>query len=296
MRDETIVTVINPELDGPRSKKRKEACLVVIYGSSDLGRKYSIEGRELCIGRGTFNDIVVGQESVSRKHAFVIVDESGVKVRDNESTNGTYVNDNKVHEIYLRDGDLIKIGRSMFKFLAGDNIESSYHDEIYRLSTIDALTQVFNRRYFQETLTRELSRARRYDRPLALLLFDIDFFKRVNDTYGHRAGDLVLRRIAELVQQRARKVDVVARYGGEEFAVILPEVDTSGGRLFAEKIRRMVEEERFSFEGQTIECTISAGVAELSASMANAEELVGCADARLYQAKETGRNRTIAVD
>ena len=258
-------------------------------------RKYSIEGRGSASVEAP-STTSWWDRSPSRKHAFVIVDESGVKIRDNESTNGTYVNDNKVHETYLRDGDLIKIGRSMFKFLAGDNIESSYHDEIYRLSTIDALTQVFNRRYFQETLTRELSRARRYDRPLALLLFDIDFFKRVNDTYGHRAGDLVLRRIAELVQQRARKVDVVARYGGEEFAVILPEVDTSGGRQFAEKIRRMVEEEPFAFEGQTIQCTISAGVAELTASMANAEELVGRADARLYRAKETGRNRTIAVD
>ena len=296
MRDETIVTVINPEIDDPRHRKRKEACLVVIYGSSDLGRKYSVDGKELCIGRGTFNDIVVGQESVSRKHAFVIVDENGAKIRDNESTNGTYVNDNKIHETYLRDGDLIKIGRSMFKFLAGDNIESSYHDEIYRLSTIDALTQVFNRRYFQETLTRELSRARRYDRPLALLLFDIDYFKRVNDTYGHRAGDFVLRRIAELVQQRARKVDVVARYGGEEFAVILPEIDVAGGQQFAEKVRRMVEDERFMFEGQVLHCTISAGVAELVPEMASAEELVSAADGRLYRSKDAGRNRVVAVD
>jgi diguanylate cyclase (GGDEF)-like protein len=296
MRDETIVTVINPELDDLNQRKRKDSCLVAIYGSSDLGRKYSIDNREMCIGRGTSNDIVVGQESVSRKHAFVLVDESGIKIRDNESTNGTYVNDNKIHETYLRDGDLVKIGRSMFKFLTGDNIESSYHDEIYRLSTIDALTQVFNRRYFQETLARELSRARRYDRPLALLMFDIDYFKRVNDTYGHRAGDFVLRRIAELVQQRARKVDVVARYGGEEFAVILPEIDTAGGKQFAEKIRRMVEEERFLFEGQPINCTVSAGIAELNADMANSEQLVSVTDARLYRAKESGRNVSVAVD
>ena len=293
MRDETIVTVINPKLEETGSgRKRKDACLVVIYGA-DLGRKYNIDGRELSVGRATVNDIVVSQDAVSRQHAFVTVDEHGVKIRDNESTNGTYVNDNRIHEAYLQDGDLVKIGRSIFKFLTGDNIESSYHEEIFRLSTVDGLTQVFNRRYFQETLERELSRARRYDRPLALILFDIDHFKKTNDTFGHRAGDYVLRRIAELVQTRARKVDVVARYGGEEFAVILPEIEINGARQFAEKLRRMVEEEKFMFEGRVIPCTISLGVAELDTRTANAEDLIGLSDQRLYGAKEGGRNRVV---
>lgn len=296
MRDETIVTVINPKLDDTGTgRKRKDACLVVIYGT-DLGRKYNIDGREMSVGRATINDIVLSQDAVSRQHAFITVDENGVKIRDNESTNGTYVNDNKVHEAYLRDGDLVKIGRSIFKFLTGDNIESSYHEEIFRLSTVDGLTQVFNRRYFGETLERELSRARRYDRPLALLLFDIDHFKKTNDKFGHRAGDHVLRRIAELVQMRARKVDVVARYGGEEFAVILPEIDVNGARQFAEKIRKLVEEEVFSFEGRTIPCTISIGVADLGPAIGHAEDLVGAADRRLYKAKESGRNRVCWED
>jgi len=295
MRDETIVTVIHKVEDTGLNHRKKDACIVVIYGA-ELGRKYNIEGREMTIGRATTNDICVSQDSVSRTHATVMIDEAGVKIRDNESTNGTYVNDHKIHEAYLKDGDLIKVGRSIFKFLTGDNIESSYHEEIYRLSTVDGLTQIFNKRYFVETLERELSRARRYDRPLALMMFDIDHFKRCNDTYGHRAGDHVLRHMADIVRQRARKVDVVARYGGEEFAVILPEIDELGAAQFAETVREMVEQEEFSFEGRRIPLTISIGVAELEPEVANADDLIKRADARLYLAKQSGRNRVVWTD
>jgi two-component system cell cycle response regulator len=287
MRDETIVTVINKSDDSGSKGPKKEACLVVIYGA-ELGRKYHIDGREMTIGRGTLNDICVSQDSVSR------VQDHGVKIRDNESTNGTYVNDHKVHEAWLKDGDLIKIGRAIFKFLSGDNIESLYHEEIYRLSTVDGLTQIFNKRYFLETLERELSRARRYDRPLALVMFDIDHFKQCNDTFGHRAGDFVLREVADVVRERARKVDVLARYGGEEFAMILPEIDIRGANQFAEKIRVMIAESKFMFEGRHIPVTISIGVAELTPDIATYDDLIKRADARLYKAKQTGRNRVVA--
>jgi diguanylate cyclase (GGDEF)-like protein len=295
MRDETIVTVIHKVEDTGITRRRRDACIVVIYGA-ELGRKYNIEGREMTIGRATVNDICVSQDSVSRTHATITADDTGVKIRDNESTNGTYVNDHKIHEAYLKDGDLIKVGRSIFKFLTGDNIESSYHEEIYRLSTVDGLTQIFNKRYFAETLERELSRARRYDRPLALMMFDIDHFKRCNDTYGHRAGDHVLRHMADLVRQRARKVDVVARYGGEEFAVILPEIDLAGAAQFGDSLRRMVEDEEFVFEGRRIPLAISVGVADLDSGIANADDLIKKADARLYRAKQTGRNRVVSDD
>ena len=295
MRDETIVTVIHKVEDTGLHRRKRDACLVVIYGA-ELGRKYNIEGREMTIGRATVNDICVSQDSVSRTHAFVQVDENGVKLRDNESTNGTYVNDHKIHEAYLKDGDLIKIGRSIFKFLTGDNIESSYHEEIYRLSTVDGLTQIFNKRYFLETLERELSRARRYDRPLALMMFDLDNFKKANDTFGHRAGDYVLRELAEIVRSRARKVDVVARYGGEEFAVILPEIDLDGAVQFAETIREMVQHHVFDFEGREVPVTVSVGIAELDPASANADDLIKRADARLYRAKQVGRNKVVATD
>ena len=146
------------------------------------------------------------------------------------STNGTYVNDEPIDEYVLRDGDLIKIGRTIFKFLTGDNIENAYHEEIYRLTTIDGLTQIFNKRYFLETLEREIARAHRYRRALSLVMFDIDHFKKVNDSYGHLAGDYVLKHLASRARRRSGARTCFARYGGEEFAIVLPEIDAAGTR------------------------------------------------------------------
>lgn len=296
MRDETIVTIINHPDDTGAHRRPKEACLVVISGT-DLGRKYTIGPREMTLGRATTSDICISQDSVSRTHAKIFTDDQGVKLRDNDSTNGTVVNDGKITETYLlRDGDLIKIGRQIFKFLSGDNIESLYHEEIYRLSTVDGLTQVFNKRYFVEALDREINRARRYGRALSLMMFDIDHFKRCNDTFGHRAGDHVLRQVADLVRKRARAADIVARYGGEEFAVILPEVDVRGAAMFAESVRQAIAREVITFEERTIPVTISIGVSQLDASIKRPDDLVSAADARLYKAKEGGRNRVIWCD
>jgi diguanylate cyclase (GGDEF)-like protein len=128
------------------------------------------------------------------------------------------------------------------------------------------------------------------------MMFDIDHFKLCNDTFGHRAGDHVLRHIADIVRQRARKVDVVARYGGEEFAVILPEIDLEGSAQFGETVRKLVEDAEFTFEGRTIPVAISVGIADLEPSIANADDLVKRADARLYKAKQNGRNQVVWTD
>lgn len=294
-QDDTIVTAAFADDVGGQQKRPNDACLIVIYGD-DLGRKYNLVGRELSIGRSDSNDICVPQDSVSREHALVAFDDRGVQLTDNDSTNGTFVNDKRIQQIQLRDGDLVKIGRSIFKFLSGDNIERSYHEEIFRLSTIDGLTHIYNRRYYEENLERELSRARRYERPLALIIFDIDHFKRTNDEHGHRAGDFVLRQVASIVSKRARSVDVVARYGGEEFVVILPEIDTEGAARFAEDLRSLVESEPFEFEGEKIPTQISVGVAVLHEGITCGDDLLKEADRRLFAAKEQGRNRVVSAD
>src|SRR5208283_2359717 len=150
-----------------------------------------------------------------RHHARISFDGSQYWVQDQGSTNGTFVNDEVVREQRLGDGDQIRIGRSILKFMTGENVEVHYHEEIYRLMTVDGLTQAFNRRYFNEALEREFNRTRRYGRALSLILFDIDHFKLVNDTYGHLAGDNLLRQIAAAVKPRLRREDVFARTGGE---------------------------------------------------------------------------------
>src|SRR5438477_2329070 len=235
-RSKTVVTVISKISERPAGK---DACLVVIYGL-ELGRKFNLDSANIVIGRSSKSEIQIDQESVSRNHAKIINTGKSIILRDLGSTNGTYVNDQLIDEYVLRDGDFIKIGRTIFKFLSGGNIENSYHEEIYRLTTIDGLTQIFNRRYLLEQLEREVSRAKRYRRELSLILFDIDHFKQVNDTYGHLAGDYVLKQLATVVKGKIRREDVLARYGGEEFAIILPEIEATGAVSFGGKIRKLI--------------------------------------------------------
>jgi len=267
----------------------KDACLVVIYGP-DLGRKHSLSSPSVTLGRSNKCDIQIDQESVSRAHSKIINAGRSVRIRDLGSTNGTYVNDELVEERTLADGDFIKIGRTIFKFLSGGNIERAYHEEIYRLTTVDGLTQIFNKRYFNEALAREIARACRYRRELSLVLFDLDHFKEVNDTHGHLAGDSVLRTLATTIKSKIRTEDIFARYGGEEFAIILPEIDGHNAHQFAEKVRRIVETTEFSFEGTLIPVTISMGVATLDPDEPSAAVLTKYADERLYEAKAAGRN------
>ena len=287
VRAKTVVTSINRIAGAP--PLTKEACLVVIYGP-DLGRKYSLDIPSLTLGRSNKSDIQIDQESVSRAHSKIINAGRSVRIRDLGSTNGTYVNDELVEERTLVDGDFIKIGRTIFKFLSGGNIERAYHEEIYRLTTIDGLTQIFNKRYFAEALDREIARASRYRRELSLVMFDLDHFKEVNDTHGHLAGDAVLKTLAHTIKTRIRTEDIFARYGGEEFAIILPEIDGHNAHTFAEKIRRVVENTEFRFEDAKIPVTISIGVATLDLEEPAAATLIKHADERLYEAKSAGRN------
>jgi diguanylate cyclase (GGDEF)-like protein len=286
VRSKTVVTSIN-RIAG--QQPTKEACLVVIYGN-ELGRKYSLESPSVTLGRSNKCDIQIDQESVSRAHSKITNAGRSVKIRDLGSTNGTYVNDELVEERTLVDGDFIKIGRTIFKFLSGGNIERAYHEEIYRLTTVDGLTQIFNKRYFVEALDREIARASRYRRELSLVMFDLDHFKEVNDTHGHLAGDAVLKTLAHTIKTRIRSEDIFARYGGEEFAIILPEIDGHNAHQFAEKIRRIVETTDFIFEATKIPVTISMGVATLDLEEPAAAALVKRSDERLYEAKASGRN------
>ena len=288
-RSKTVVTVITRISDRPVGK---EACLVVIYGL-DLGKKYNVDRPSVVIGRSSKADVQIDQESVSRNHCKLINTGKSVMLRDLGSTNGTYVNDELVDEYVLRDGDFVKIGRSIFKFLSGNNIENAYHEEIYRLTTIDGLTQVFNKRYFVETLEREIGRAQRYRRELSLIMFDIDDFKVINDSFGHLAGDYVLKQLAAVVKARIRREDILSRYGGEEFAIILPEIDAFNALQFAQKIRQMIEKAQFRFEETAIPVTVSVGVASIRADLADPTDFIRLADANLYEAKGAGKNQVV---
>jgi len=283
----TTVTAAEPNQPGGND------CLVVIYTKEPtlLGKRFVLDRRRLRVGRGSDNDIVLEGDSVSRRHAFFErVGDTWIIV-DDHSTNGTYVNDVQIegrHE--LTNSDRIKVGPTIMKYLSGADAEAKYHEEIYKMTIVDGLTQIHNKRYLYEALEREITRARRHDRALALLLFDIDYFKRINDHYGHLAGDHVLRELADAVKLRIRRDEVFARYGGEEFVIVLPETTLEGAQALAESIRAKVEEHDFTFQNERIAVTISIGCAVLIGDEA-ANDLIRRADEMLYEAKRSGRNR-----
>ena len=286
--DSTVVTAVSPN---PLTKEASSAACLVVFVGAEIGKRVTLGEQDLVLGRSSGADVQLDIDNVSRNHASIVRSAHGWVLRDLDSTNGTFVNELPIRERLLRDGDQIRIGRAMLKFLTSGNVEAQYHEEIYRLMTLDGLTQVHNKRFFQEAIEREFARSKRYGNRLTLVIFDIDHFKKVNDTHGHLAGDEVLRRVGVLVKIKVRTNDTVARVGGEEFAVILPEADQHGGSVLAEKLRKLVEAERIMQDGTVIPVTISLGVAEFNASQENAEQLVKAADEKLYEAKRSGRNR-----
>jgi diguanylate cyclase (GGDEF)-like protein len=269
-------------------------CLVVIYTAEPglLGKRFLLDRSPLRVGRGADNHIVLEGDSVSRRHAHFERRNNSWLVVDDGSTNGTYLNEEQVpRESTLNNGDRIKIGPTILKFLSGLDAEAKYHEEIYKMTIVDGLTQIHNKRYLFEALDKELIRARRYERELSLVMFDIDFFKRINDQFGHLAGDHVLRELARVVQDRIRRDEVFARYGGEEFVIVLPETGLGGARALAENLRQRVGSHGFVFQSERIPVTISIGCAQLSKDDRAAADLIQRADEKLYEAKRSGRNR-----
>jgi diguanylate cyclase (GGDEF)-like protein len=291
--DDVTLTAELSELD-LKARTPRNAFLLMIYGEA-LGQRTEIGKEPLTIGRHASCHVVLPDSTVSRVHCRLTPSEYGVLLNDEGSTNRTYVNDRPVHAHALQDGDVLRVGRSIFKFLTGDNVEAAYHEEIYRLMTTDNLTGAANRRVFQSELARRFSEAQRYGRPLALLVLDLDRFKSVNDTFGHVFGDQVLRRLGSLVNEVRREGDTFCRYGGEEFALIMPETGLDEALLVAERIRAAVAAATLEYEGQSTTVTVSIGAAERVDAMASPEELVKAADAQVYAAKEGGRNRVEPV-
>jgi diguanylate cyclase (GGDEF)-like protein len=284
----------------PAAGKRADGgndCLVIIYSRdvNQLGKRFVLDanGAACTVGRGADRTIVLDSETCSRKHARF--DRKGEVwwIADDGSTNGTYVNDEAVKAGPIRRGDLIKIGNTIFKYLAGSDVEAEFIQTIGELMVTDGLTRAHNRRYLTEHLETELQRARRYRRPLSLVMFDMDKFKGINDNYGHLAGDHVLKETSRIVKQMIAEGVVFARYGGEEFALLLPEVELGPTVKLAESIRRAVESNAFVFDNVRLPVTISMGAAQANELTNSAEDFIKAADEKLYEAKRTGRNKLV---
>jgi len=275
------------ELGKTDVKKGKKACLIIISGP-DMGKVYFIDKPSVVIGREEDADIWINSPHVSRKHAQIISKEDKIALLDLKSTNGTFVNLDPVSDTeqkILMDGDKILFGNINTKFLCKDDIETAYHEELYQLASHDGTTDVYNKMYFLKALEEN-----RHKKPLSLIMFDIDFFKKINDTFGHLAGDFILKEMVKLVKSTIRGEDMLARFGGEEFVILMEkELDTAS--RVAERIRVLVEEHKFIFAKSEINCTISLGVYCIKDFGAPIEQWLESVDKMLYQAKNSGRNK-----
>ncbi len=283
-------------LGNARSAAPREACLVLIYPTGpDMGRRYPLADGGVELGRDDTCDVTTPDPAASRRHARVEPRGDGHRVVDLRSTNGTYVNDRPVDgPTALRDGDYLRVGGCIYRYLAGGNVEAEYHEELYRLTIQDGLTRTGNRRALTDFLEREVVRSRRHARPLSVVLFDIDHFKAVNDTHGHLAGDAVLRDLADRVRPAVRREDLLARYGGEEFALALVETPHDAAVAAGERVRAAVAAGPFRVAAAEVRITVSVGVATTTGEPdVGAIELLRQADDRLYAAKRAGRDRVV---
>jgi diguanylate cyclase (GGDEF)-like protein len=286
--DENTLVTDNVQID--QSDQKEDAFVLIYPAGPNIGRQYTLQSKNASIGRDPSNDIIVNSDSVSRRHARLTVEAGQRLITDLHSTNGSYVNNKPILTHFLQNGDQVKIGDTIFKYIVGSDVESAYHEEIYQMTIKDGLTSIYNKRFFVDALDKEMSRVNRYERDLSMLMLDLDNFKDVNDSYGHLAGDYVLQVVARLISTRARREEIFCRYGGEEFAILLPETTRAGALELAEQIRILVGSHTFIFEGEEITITISIGVSATLSGNISPDEFIKMADDQLYKAKLDGRN------
>lgn len=277
-----------------RKTKRDRPCLIVLAGHN-VGEMYRIEGPETVVGRASNAHIRLSDDGISRRHARVVQLGGDLMIEDLQSANGTYLNGVSVDNASLKDGDKIRLGSTtVLKFTYQDQLDESFQQQMYDAALRDGLTKAYNKTYFLDRLETEFAYAKRHKADLSLLMFDVDHFKKVNDTYGHLAGDYVLAKISRLAAGILRSEDLFARYGGEEFAIVCRAVKLGQAGILAERIRSMMESTVFEFEGRRMPITISVGVAAHPDSpLESGLELIAAADEALYEAKRCGRNRVL---
>ncbi len=273
----------------------KSTFILVLTGTR-FGEVYKLpQSRVLRIGRGEEVDIRLDDEGISRVHCSIEARGTQALLRDLGSQNGTYVGGERVGERMLGDGDRVQVGvATTFKLAFADEVEVNYQRRLAEIALRDPLTGVYNRRHFGERLASELAAARRYRRPVSVVMVDIDHLNRVNEMHSRSAGDEVLRNAAQVLEGLVRGGDVVARVGGDEFALLLRETDLGGAQALAERLRESIERMRTSFGGHDIAVTATIGLAvdvPEARDGGKARDLVAGAERALERVKELGINR-----
>lgn len=271
---------------------RPGARLVVIHGEH-MGLCMELLDQPVTIGRAPGCEMQIDHRSVSRMHCTVWCEDGKFQVRDLGSTNKTLLNEVAVETAELSDGDTLAVGEIVLKFLRRESLEDRYHQAMVEMASVDALTQLPNRRVWRETLERSVMQAQSGS-PLSLAFIDLDHFKRINDDYGHLAGDDVLKAVAGVLRNSLLAGFTAGRLGGEEFAVILPNVPLRQAVDYAELLRRAIESLFLDLPDGPRTVTTSVGVVQWQPTMQTSADFMRLADSELFRAKAEGRNRVCA--
>lgn len=288
-----VITDIRAALDASDLEAaEKPACFLVVGGELN-GTIFDILEGETTAGRSPECTIPLEFQGISRKHFSVICNENGCTVEDLGSSNGTFVNNAKIQGVKsLKKGDTVKIGSIALKFIPKGDTERITYDKLHLEANTDGLTKCFNKTYFNNKLDLEVKKSKVTGKPLSVVIFDLDHFKNLNDTYGHDAGDYVLRELADLLRDNGiRKGDIFARYGGEEFVVLLPQTNLKQAFEISERLRKMIEIHEFMYDKKRLPVTASIGVADYRKGVNNGTDLFKRADQAVYAAKGAGRNQ-----
>jgi two-component system, cell cycle response regulator len=280
------------------AKPQNHFLLVCVQGI-EVGKPVELVLAETIVGRAPNCGLVIADSKVSRHHAKLLWMDGFHVLEDMNSANGTFVGGSRVTRQRLSPGNVIQFGSAFaFRYSVMDSTEMSLLEQLYQSSVLDALTGAHNREYFNSALGTELGQTQNIAAGLCLLMLDIDYFKKINDTYGHPAGDAVLIEIVNRIRLRLRPSDVLCRFGGEEFVIILRATTMPMAARLAERLRQAVRKQKFLFAQQSIPVTLSVGCASLEdcGDDRSPDALVAIADRRLYAAKRSGRDRVVVSD
>ncbi len=286
-------SLINMDLNELQGE-RHSACIVI--EGEQIGRVFYLMKQSNVIGRSEDADIRLDSATVSRRHAVISMDQGNrILLRDLGSSNGTYVNAKRITEAELGEGAIFSIGIYKLKLATLSRHDTAFFQHLRDGAERDGLTGAYNKGFITGLLEMMIASSRYRERLIAVAMVDIDRFKDINDTYGHVAGDTVLKNIAALLGTSLRSADRFGRFGGEEFLIVFDGTAISDARVISERIRRVVMDHSTEYDGKSIAVTISIGIASSEeGQVVDAESLIRMADEKLYTAKRSGRNRTVS--
>lgn len=291
-----VESIRRPSMAEFRNEPKDRALLKLLTGP-EKGAVFKMEGDNVTIGRSAEADITIVDHGLSRVHARLVRKGQTFYLADQGSTNGTFLDEERLEApVRIEAGARFRLGlRTVVALSLHDELEEAAALSVHEAALRDRLTGVYNRGVFDDRILAEMAFAQRHQTPLSVLMFDVDHFKKFNDTHGHLMGDAVLIAVGESLKTTVRTEDVVARYGGEEFVIIARSTDSERAQILGERIRKAVAEIRVPSEVETLSVTASIGIATLvkETDFPDAQALVQAADRALYAAKKLGRNQVL---